>query len=361
MIILSSLHLFSVDNDANYMVLFWSLRASYVVYSFLFILLFTVKLNWTEKNFINLLILTFAVHSVLAWLGFFFPSFHRFYFDIQHLSPIAQNVVSTFNFNERLPVFGMVFFGSGVLYAICQILVAYKISLSPKSLGLGLLLFYLAFTGVSIARVAIIGFPFVILVLALQSERLKAMRTTFFGLIAFSALAVPLSRTPHLEPLTHFLLEPIRNIQRSGKFTTRSIEEAVASAERTVDSMQQGHVQRNTEKTHLETASPENPLWFGSGRLFAIDRLLYYQATDVGFIRLLLFGGVVYTLLFFLPTAVILLLTARQNGMTRPFFILLSVFAVQLISNLKGVMELTSVMIFLFLVFLAQQQRLLEK
>src|SRR5690606_9474351 len=87
--LLTCLYFLHPSNDAWYMVSFWGLRLSYILYSLLIVAFFKFWFNWTPYDFFFSIIIAFIVHASLAWVGFFFPEVRDFYFGIQHLSQVA--------------------------------------------------------------------------------------------------------------------------------------------------------------------------------------------------------------------------------------------------------------------------------
>src|SRR5690606_21461411 len=88
---------------------------------------------------------------------------------------------------------------------------------------------------------------------------------------------------------------------------------------------------------------------FGEGKLFSENG--YYKNTDIGFLRLWLFGGFFYLIVFFLPTASLLFFSLKNKIIQRLDKVLLvSLYLVLLICNLKGLVEISAIMLLVYFI-----------
>jgi hypothetical protein len=101
------------------------------------------------------------------------------------------------------------------------------------------------------------------------------------------------------------------------------------------------------ESTDLKT-------WlFGTGKVFSETG--YYGGTDIGYLRLPYYGGILYCIAFFLPVALCFFYVRRKPGVSRlQSKILLAILILQLVFNLKGIIDLS---VFYIAFFMTESSR----
>ncbi|MGZ5280621.1 MAG: hypothetical protein ACXWC9_11785, partial [Pseudobdellovibrionaceae bacterium] len=78
----------------------------------------------------------------------------------------------------------------------------------------------------------------------------------------------------------------------------------------------------------------------GTGKVFS--KTGYYGATDIGYLRLSYYGGILYCLAYFIPVALCFFYVFRNPSISRlQYKILLAILILQLIFNLKGIIDLS--------------------
>ena len=92
----------------------------------------------------------------------------------------------------------------------------------------------------------------------------------------------------------------------------------------------------------------------GDGRMMADDGVRYYMGTDVGFLRLLFFGGIFFTIVFFICQFILSYIIIKRDKGLKYLIILINIYS--LLLNFKGFANLNYIL-FLILTFLVNKKR----
>lgn len=308
-----------------------------------------IKLN-PKLNFENLAyIVVNAVlfQSLLAMLMFLSLPFKDFIYSLQSIS--VGDIEKLNKVNEfRLIGFGSYFFGAGVIHGFALILIAACLvngnSISKKFNLLFALKFVIVLSvGMMMARTTIIG-AFLAFALLLTPQKpfscifnFDLFRTKFK--FVFYSLALPLLlmillyiTIPQMgnlfEPLFYFVFEAFINYFESNSFESESTN----------------HLMK------MYVFPDEFSTWMiGDGLWTAINGVDYYMGSDVGYVRLLFYFGLLGTFIYLITH--FYLIKSVFGQISNLLFLIFSLYFIAL--NLKGFTDLTPlVLIFWFLMVL---------
>lgn len=238
-------------------------------------------------------------------------------FLLQFSSPSSQATWSNL-FSLRAAGFGLYHVDGSITLALIILLPSilnlstYKFGLPQLSLGL---LFSMTISRTAMVPIAII---------------LMARKIGGFAVV----LSLLFLATPFLQPehgAVYQVVEIVRNFFETGSFSTKSTD----------------------ANLHM-IISPDYPLgWiYGEGYFFEPNSSAFYKYTDLGWIRLLLFGGLTATTLFALANTFFLLSAAKTGAISKLSFTALIV--VFFIVNFKGIVVFS---FFSTLVFLISKRK----
>lgn len=281
------------------------------------------------------------IQSIIALLMYAFPNFYDLMMSIQQLS--IDEVVKMDSLAEiRVIGFGSQYFGAGIINGLALIILAYLIRIGEfdcailKSAVVFLTIFIV---GIGMARTTFIGFGLAAILLypgdsmlKLKINYLKRSVLFFSSIIILIILGVISTFVffPRLVsssmPLINFALEMFLNYFNSGQLSTVST-------------------------SHLETMyifpSRIDTYFIGDGLYTNADGL-YYMGTDVGYLRLLFYFGVVGIILYIFLQYLLLRQSTQTIRHGRILFIFIFIYI--LILNLKGFADLASVTSLFFIV-----------
>jgi hypothetical protein len=151
--------------------------------------------------------------------------------------------------------------------------------------------------------------------------------------------------------------EPARFYLKYGSLGTDSVDETFATAGKALEIFEpESDVPKFSDSnTNIVTNSDGfSILSLGTGRLFSDDKTSYFGETDFGYLRVMLYGGIFYLILFYLPSFLIVGFSLFDRELKDFRLLFLSVLLVQMICNLKGMFEISG---FLLLIFTALTMR----
>lgn len=291
--------------------------------------------NYIAKLFIGVV---FA-QSVVAVLMFVIPSFYDLMTSIQVISiDEAEKMLSLSEM--RIIGFGSQYFGAGIINGLALIILAYLIRVGEYDstmLKASALFLFIFAVGVGMARTTFIGFGVALLLLLPYSGILKLnlrllkrnvillLSVSVLILLAFISVYVFFPAIiVSITPLFNFALEMFLNYFESGSLTTES-----------------------TSQLATMYIWPENMYTYliGDG-LYSADNGLYYMDTDVGYLRLLFYFGVLGILLFLSLQYYLLSVSVRKMKDGNLLFLFVLLYIV--ILNFKGFADLASILALFF-------------
>lgn len=301
---------------------------------------FILKKNYRIISFetiMNLIVIAVLVQVILALLSFLFPSVNNFLLGLQSINELEASKIEQ-TMTIRLMGFGSTFFGAGLINGFTLIIIAVLIKKPNTSYGRILFLsfaFLAIFSlGMMMARTTIIGFILAITYLLMPTlyfkiKILKNKRRFFFNLIFIPAFAILLLSAfapkvvDSLATAASFGFEMFINYYQRGNVSTQS-----------TDVLQSMYIFPDNAKTYI----------VGDGHFYVQpgnEASGYYMGTDVGYLRLIYYFGILGMICYFLIqfAAVQMAIFINRPAKELKHFLLL-VFLFCLIVNFKGLADM---------------------
>lgn len=298
------------------------------------------------RNCIDIYVGILVVQSVVAVAAFVDPVFAGIIYSMQGMD--LQSSVMKAYIGMRLIGIGCLFFGAGCLYGMGLILLMARFLLMRKKRGwrstlyFSVVYIYLLIVGMGFARTTIIGFA-VSVMLAVAYMMLypsnRVARINFrrylliFGAIILCVASAYLSSKrlqDEYGKIVEFAFEMVYSYFEGDGLSTESSED-----------LKTLYVWPENLKTYI----------IGDARFWGdAEKQSYYMFTDVGYLRLIYYFGVPGMLLFFAYTAVVVRMCvrySRSKTMSLSFGVL---FIYCLLLNLKGFMDMSTIMYIFLLV-----------
>lgn len=292
----------------------WLFSAYFVVY-----LYFQVHPRGSFVNFLYYIIAAIVVQGIIALLMYRIPAVDSFFRSIQLPNALQEERMDATE-GERLLGYGIAFFGAGVIYGMGLIVTAYTI---VKRKYTTLQLFFLCavyafifFVGVLTARTTVVGF-FASLILALfvflmdksapKGQFMKFLSfSVIFGIIGYTIIYL------YFPEFADWAFELFINYSETGELRTSSS-----------DSIQ-----------HMFILPDRFSVWvIGYGTMA-------FWGSDVGYSRLLIYGGVVGTFAFFFYQFVLAKIAMTKDR--SQVFMMLVILGYVLALNVKGLADVNS-------------------
>lgn len=322
------------NQTADYEMLTFVIYFAVTFFSSYFVIVFLNKIDY-EVNFesiSNLIINVIFAQSIIALGIFYFPGFGEFIYQIEKIDESGLDIIDNVS-AFRLTGFGTRFFEAGVISGIALILIGFKIrnnNYSFRQLLIKSLQFlFILIVGSMMARTTIVGaFLGFLLILAPKDHRIpisflkKTM--SFLSLIVLlpSIIYIALMNNNRvkelMEPVFNYAFEAFINYFEKGKFESASTNE-----------LKDMYILPSQMKTWIiGDGYWSNPV--GNG---------YYMNTDVGFLRMIYYYGLLGVIIFILIHYFSLNLKSELKY--RKLFI--TTFLLYLvIINLKGYIDITA-------------------
>lgn len=286
-------------------------------------------------------IICLIIQSFIAIIMFINEPVRDFFFRLQGFE-LTERVIQMF-LGVRLLGLGCFYFGAGVLYGLGLILlvpVMFRSTNHNTLFKLILLYLYLFAIGCFFARTCMIGFAVSAFIVASSFTKTKLRNRAFTiirqfltwtCLITLSLISIYLS-SPKLQEdygkIIDFGFEAFINLSENGELSTKSSD--------------------GLQNEHLKVL-PDNLKTYFIGDTKWMDGEQYYKGSDVGYIRLLFFGGFTIIILFILYQYSVLstLCCIYGNPVIKRCFIFTLFYIIMLL--IKGYTDVASLMfIYLF-------------
>lgn len=284
------------------------------------------------QNVSAYIIASVLLQVIIAFLMFISPPVHDLFTAVNLNDPPTGEAFREF----RLVGFASYYFGAGIICGYALILVALLIPYCESKGQIRLLSFsflVILLLGMMMSRTTMIGGAIAFLLFLLPSrfglKSLLKVRYFFWYLIVIPLLVMPVffllneKLIDTLRIASEFGFEMFYNYLDEGSLTTSS-----------------------TEQMKEMYKLPDNTITYllGDGMFYnnqMDDAEGYYMGTDIGFLRLLYYFGILGSLLFFLLQFVILYKCSSYvtNKRIKILFII-SIFIYMLLLNLKGLTDL---------------------
>lgn len=285
------------------------------------------------------IVITVVLQMIITILMFIFPIIKESLLKLLAKNYQAEVGIDIDALQSRIIGFGSQFFAAGVVNCFTLILLAilikHKGSRNEKSISLMLGFGLISIVGTVLSRTTLIGilisfaiFFYKSKIFIIKSSNLK-FSIICAALIVLFVVFMPSSILEKIKIATKFGFEMFYNYFEKGELTTKSTNQL----------FEMYKVHPNSIKTWIiGDGYYKNPL----------DATLYYMNTDVGYLRLLFYFGIIGTLAYFAYEITLVKLANKINGTTFPLFFF-AIAVLILILNLKGMTEMTSlVSLFLF-------------
>lgn len=287
-------------------------------------------------QFIELIIYCILANSVISFAGFIYNPIMLFITSIQELGNESL-IEGTINFGVRALGFGSGnFFFGGVINGLGLIFICYLIRIKYFSVGKGITLLFLLFlTGMFIARTTIIGLFFSLFLLY---YKMNAKRIGYSILYILCLFCLLLAFSSFISKINiSWAFDFIINLFSEGKVSNDSLD--------TLDKMWEIEI---SSKTFL----------IGDG-LSKYDDGSYYLHTDVGFLRNILYFGILGTIFgYFLYTFLVCKLILKEVFYVNNIKILVLVlYGFLLIVNYKGLPDYNFMLFLIISYFIVNKNK----
>ena len=284
-------------------------------------------------TFIYIIVLSILIHNVTAFIGMLTHGIVQdFIFSIQKLDGrIFYEMKDGYSRAVGLGI-GNLFLGgviSGIGIILSFFLYKVKYFSTIKLLFIVVIIF---FTGIFIARTTVIGFIGLLLLIFDFKKDFKRVIRMFF-ILTLSIITFFLSIISFLED----------------KINLKWAFEAFFS-------YQKGdlHTGSTNELKEMYIFPEKFTTWlYGDAKMLADDGIRYYMNTDVGYLRLLFFGGVFFVIFFYVVQFLMSYLIIKRDEKVKWLVVIINIYS--LILSFKGFTEL-NYMLFLFLAFLINKK-----
>ena len=340
LLILSSLLTVLVNNTSDFWyVQFAILNVTYISGALLLVYLLSPVLTSFYK-WLEFIIYCILINSLISFAGFIYNPIMLFITSIQELGSESL-IEGTINWGVRALGFGSGnFFFGGVINGFGLIFICYLIRNYYFSMKKGLfLLLILFFTGMFIARTTIIGL-FLGLILLLYRIKIKRLILLLFSSISLCTLLF-FSSSLFENINTSWAFDFIQNFFSGGKATNSSLE--------TLDEMW---------KIDMSLKS----FLIGDG-LSKYDDGSYYMHTDVGYLRNILYFGILGTVFgYFLYAFLICKLIVKEAFYIKDIKLLIRIlYAFLLITNYKGLPDFNFILFLIIAYFIINKNKTLVR
>ena len=316
-----------VNGTGDYWYVLFGIRNILYVNGALFIASFLPN-SWTWSDYIRLIIIAIIINSIIAVIAFFSPVFQDFLLSFQSFSN-DEKIENTISWSVRMMGVGSgKFFVGGIINGMGIILTFYLLIRKEINGLLALFfLFLLFFIGVFIARTTIIGFGIGLLFYVLNEKSSRSIQIVL-GMVIVTAISFAFG-----------LFDGINTSHAFEFFTTD------------VDSFR--------ETQTMESLSHMYSVKYDAYTLFIGDGVGsgYYQGSDVGWLRNILYFGIFGTVFGYLYYEIkilrILCKLSREKDMF--FYIWLSYLVVL---NFKGLPDFNFMILLLIAYYIKQQRQM---
>ena len=292
------------------------------------LLSFFIKKMWggiSSQLIVSLMVLSAICQLTIALAIWISPSIHDFLFSITHFDKIGVDALERTE-GHRLLGFGISFFPSGVIHGLILLLMSIYIG---KKTGIWLFLWILSFIfitaiGMMMARTTIVGALMALAMLLYNVLRNNIRINTLFSIFSFTIFVIIF-----ISYFTTYLSEDFDTIIKFGFQMFISKQE---TGEMHVDSWD--------SMVSMYRFPSEFTTWIiGDGRWMNDSKDGFYMATDIGFIRMIYYFGII-GLLSYLFLHFHLFRIICYNDRTWGKSLLLLLFMFVCIINCKGFVDI---------------------
>lgn len=308
------------------------------------------KIEFNIYHILNTIITVTFIQCVIALLLFVSPEVKSVFDSIQKTArnPLLLALMTKDIGSYRILGFGTEFFGAAIessfsLISIIAIVRSQHELKGMKIIRYGFTFLFIAFVGILMSRTTFIGILISLIFLHLPNQkniaRSKFLRFIYLILLLM-VFSIPyiISNAKYQRTFT-FAFEAFINYKDAGTLSTQSS-----------DALKESYYWPQSVKTYIigdgYMSDPAHPEY-------------YYMATDVGFLRLIYFGGIGYLLIWFSGTIAICKVVYNKIGKESWFFLYSIVLVTYLlIVNLKGLADFYNQLLLVFMVAVTSSAKL---
>ena len=289
------------------------------------------KNQWLNLDFlIKLFIVVVTLQSIISILMFIVPNLTEILYAI---FPIPEGEKATVEglAGLRLIGLGSYFFAAGIIHGLSLIFIVYlylKNKINKKWIVIYIFNF---FVGLLMARTTVIGFAISLLFMAIWKPlnifyiKQKFKWGTLFVFLFIVALLGMLMVVN--EDVLKWAFEFFYNYSNSGSFESGSTNE-----------LKEMYVIPTNFFSYI----------LGDGKYNLSDGS-YYMSTDVGYLRLLYYGGIPMVISFYFFMYYIIKYIIKYNSSTIDKYLFFTIFLYMLVLNFKGLADLNPVLILIYI------------
>lgn len=352
--LVSYVSIFIVNDTAEYTYLLFAVPVfTYILSAYAFVkFAYKIYPDFSFHKLALYLITVTLLQAIISIIMFLVPAVNTFLMSIQQLDEFSSRAV-TKAIGLKLLGFGESFFALGVFnsVALIFIVILLKNTKQPFKIKMYLILAYLFIfvIGMMQARTTSVGLIMSICYLFFSSFKLRFVNLILdlkivFRFLAVAAIIFAIFTTfgqgflNKYSFLIKYGFEMVVNYQESGTLKTGSTEE-----------LKTLYIYPDNDKTYL----------IGDGRLTQVDNnglTGFYKHTDVGFIRLIFYIGLIGLLLFAL-FQFILIRDAFLYNIQNSKIIIIYLFLFIIVCNLKGLTDGSIIFIPFWILAVIQQNK----
>ena len=293
-----------------------------------------------EILIIKYIIATLVVSAIIAILMYVNPTICSFLFELQGIDIESREML--LYFGTRLIGLGCFFFGGGLIYGlglIFVVLLLLKQTSGPTKMAMVVLYIFLFLVGTFVARTCLIGAAISFLLLAINLFKLRIKKNLiriflrFVSSIVFFFVAIVFIYNTNsyikdnYSQIVDFGFELFLNYFEEGELKTESTE-----------GLKTLYIWPDKISTYI----------IGDGRFIGDTDVTYYKNTDVGYLRLIYYFGIVGMFLLFMQQYYILRELRSSTGNKYEQQMCVLIFIYILLLNAKGYVDLSPIL-YLFL------------
>ena len=241
-----------------------------------------------KYDIVNHILVVFLIQSCLQWFFFLFPSISKLFNIFRTQSMILNNL--KYAGYRGLAISSTGFFGLSSAYGLISIIYFIKYNTLFKNNMLKYMIFLLLYSGTFFAgRTGFVALPFFLILIFLdikkqnkkKEENKKNIKQIGIVLLVFLSLILLTTRIPKFAKMYNYTFELVKNVFSGNGFFTTS-----------TDKMFDMYDVEISPKTFL----------IGDGKYTVLvnGEQKYYRRTDIGYLRKILYFGIIGTLLSFL-------------------------------------------------------------
>lgn len=304
-----------VVNQSQDTALFKTLLGTFLCSTSMYLII--VYKNIDKTNSIHIVLWGALIHIVLGVLSFIYIDLRSIIRNIDLVGMDWERLEATM---RLIGLGGVKYFGAGIYFGVVALIAMGFFMAKRRPLLAWVASLFFVLTGSLFARTTLVSLPllFVVFILSSKSKTMAIMRISGI-LITVALLILALHNIYKEEPLYRWGLEPIYNLLEHGELKSAST---------------------NKLKTMYKFPDRAHTYLFGDGKYVNRDVMGresgYYMHTDVGYLRLLYYGGVPMVIAYFIPYMVATVLYLKSRPQKTEKYVFLSLIAFLLILNLKG-------------------------